>query len=72
MLAKMNNLSNNEKGMLIYMHVEGRAKDVLDSIEPEDMTQPDILDKIMALLDIAFDEPDFDRTVRLHKEWESI
>merc|ERR1711965_746951 len=69
-IQNLNQLTDQELALLIFSQVSGRAKSLIEIMEPEDLRRPDALDMIYYIYDDAFEKMDHERLDSVHQEWE--
>ena len=71
-IQNLNQLTDQELALLIFSQVTGRAKNLTEIMEPEDLRKPDALDMIYNIYDDAFEKMDHERLDGVHQEWEKL
>ena len=66
----LNQLTDQELALLIFSQVKGRAKNLIEIMEPEDLRKSDALNMIYNIFDDSFEKMDHERLDGVHQEWE--
>ena len=70
-IRTMNELTDTELAMLIYSQVTGRAKTLIELLEPEELKSAQALDTIFRLYDEAFETMSHEKTDLAWSAWEN-
>ena len=69
-VRSLNQLTDSELALLIYSQVSGRAKELIDVLEPGDLRGEDAVAVIFAIYDDAFEKMDHERLDKAWHDWE--
>ena len=68
-VQNLNQLTNAELAAIVFSQVTGRAKTLIEIMEPEDLKKDDALETIYAIFDDAFEKKKTHHKIKLGTTW---
>ena len=69
-IKQLNSFTDKELTLIVFSQVTGRAKELIEILEPEDLDRDDALEIIRNIYDDAFEKMDHERLDEVHIRWE--